>query len=106
MGDSPALCITAEAWRLMTAEPPVPTKPADDDVLIWEYIDVSGSHFVTGWDVSAGNDFPMRPYTAKKEAYKAAREFAVGRGRDIWVIRAVRPPQPLPRLLERHRPPT
>ena len=88
----------------MTDEPVVPTEPAEDDVVIWEYIEVPGSHLVTGWDVSAGNDFPMRPYKTKREAYKAAREFAQDRGRDIWIIRAVRPPQPLPRLLERHRP--
>ena len=103
MGDSPALCITAEAWRLMTAEPPAPTKPAEDDVRISEHCEVAG--VMTGWEVAGKNGFPMKRYDIEEEAHKAAREFAKGHGRDIWVIRTGPPPRRPPQLLERHRPP-
>ena len=71
MGDSPALCITAEAWRLMTAEPPAPTKPAEDDVRISEHCEVAG--VVTGWEVAGKNGFPMKRYDIEEEAHNARK---------------------------------
>ena len=86
----------------MTDVPAAPPKPAADDVRILEHCEVVG--VVTGWEVAGKNGFPMNGYDIEEEAHQAAREFAQGHGRDIWVIRTGSPPRPQPRLLERHRP--
>ena len=88
----------------MTDKPAVPTEPAEDDVRILEHCEVAG--VVTGWEVAGKNGFPMKRYDIEEEAHKAARKFAQGHGRDLWVIRTGPPPRPLPQLLETHRPPT
>ncbi len=90
----------------MTDTPAVPTEPAENDVKIWEHCDPPWSLVVIGWDVSAGSDCPMKPYKTEEEAYKAAREFAKDRGRNVWVVKTGRILRLPPRLLERHRPPT
>ena len=84
---------------LPTDKPAVPTEPADDDVRIFEHCEVPG--VVTGWEVSAKNGFPMKRYDIEEEAHKAAREFAKGHSRDIWVIRTGPPPRQPPQLLKR-----
>ena len=88
----------------MTDKPAVPTEPAEDDVRILEHCEVAG--VVTGWEVAGKNGFPMKRYDIEEEAHKAARKFAQGHGRDLWVIRTGPPPRPLPQLLETHRLPT
>ncbi len=87
----------------MTDEPAVPTKPAEDDVRIWEHCEVPG--VVTGWEVSAWKGFPMKRYDTEEEAYKAARMFAQLHKRDVWVTRTGESIQPT-ELVDRYRPPT
>ena len=72
----------------MTDKPAVPTKPAADDVVIWELRD-KGSYRVKRWLFSgAGEMLPPTYCRTKKEADKAKGE-AISHAKikkvDVWI---------------------
>ncbi len=72
----------------MTDKPAVPTKPADDDVVIYE-LRTKGSYRVTRWLISgAGEMLPPKYCRTKKEADKAKSE-AISHAKikkvDVWI---------------------
>ena len=72
----------------MTDMPAVPTKPAADDVVIWELRD-KGSYRVTRWLSSgAGAMLPPTYCRTKREADKVKRE-AISHAKikkvDVWI---------------------
>ena len=71
----------------MTAEPPAPTKPAEDDVRILEHCEVAG--VVTGWEVAGKNGFPTKRYDIEEEAHRpqgSLQRDAVGHDPIQWTV--------------------
>ncbi len=72
----------------MTDKPAVPTKPAADDVVIYELRN-TGSYRVTRWLISgAGEMLPPKYCRTKKDVDKAKRE-AISHAKikkvDVWI---------------------
>ena len=76
----------------MPDKPTRPTKPANNDVIIWEHTDTSG-YVVTRWTILCGR-LAAKHYDTKKKAVQAVQE-AVADARvsrvDVWIRRDDKP---------------
>ena len=87
----------------MTDKSRRPTRPADDDVVIWEPHDKGSDRWL--WLVCGGRLTAQYCDTQKEadRAIKDATTYAKAEGVDVWIRRDDDEP---PQLLETHRPPT